>query len=160
MKDDIYLGKNVHIKIEIETKDNTTAPYLDTDLKECKVKTTLSISGNIGQDCAGQIQDEVASLFPDNDKIQRLVEIWNRYHLNDLSAGTNKQREFIEKYKADNPWAKNYSDSYDLYCHELKSVDLYEDRGYKYGTAWLCETIPTEIIEELKELIEVLKNGK
>ncbi len=40
-------------------------------------------------------------------------------------------------------------------CDHLKAKGLYVDRGYTYGSAWLCEIMPDEIIAEIKALFEI-----
>jgi len=39
----------------------------------------------------GQCVDEVASLFPEDLKAQRMVSVWNLWHLNDMRAGCAHQ---------------------------------------------------------------------
>ena len=56
----------------------------------------LSISGNIrdygkqSMGADGQIADELLAHFP--KRAARLVEIWRRWHLNDMRAGCEHQR--------------------------------------------------------------------
>lgn len=44
----------------------------------------------------GQCVDEVAKLFPNDAKLQRMCKIWERWHLNDMRAGCEHQRELPE----------------------------------------------------------------
>lgn len=55
----------------------------------------LSISGEMGGSC-GQIVD---SIKPLGEAQTKLIEIWNKYHLNDMNAGTIKQTQVIDKWK-------------------------------------------------------------
>ena len=41
--------------------------------------------------CGGQCVDEVASYFPDDKKLKRMVEVWQRWHLDGLRPGTPEQ---------------------------------------------------------------------
>ena len=43
----------------------------------------------------GQCVDEVASLFPEDLKAQRMVSVWKRWHLNDMRAGSPAQEEYL-----------------------------------------------------------------
>ena len=126
---------------------------IEVELREKEKGLSLAISGNIwnprGTDCysCGQNIDEIAELFPYNKKVQRIKEIWEQYHLNDLTPGTPKQEAFVKQWRKENNvvgWA------YDEICTALKNVDLYEDNGYKYGHGWLLREIPAGIIEEIK----------
>lgn len=117
----------------------------------------LSIVGSIWNNrmsdiyTGGQIQDTLKELFPDNSKVQRLVEIWDRWHLNDINAGCEHQRKL--------GWGREQvvHDGYKQWTGHL-----YESQhpkgvlckpcpecGYKYGTQWLYEKLPQEIIDEL-----------
>lgn len=42
--------------------------------------------------CGGQCVDTVAALFPNDYKLQRMKEIWERWHLNDMRAHCQHQR--------------------------------------------------------------------
>ena len=55
-----------------------------------------------------------------------------------------KQTEALKDLKYENgKW-------YEAAVEHLKSIDLYEDNGYKFGSDWLYESIPHGIIEEVK----------
>ena len=118
----------------------------------------LSISGNIWDPMltdaisVGQNNDTIREAVNENrfvydagykkEDILKLLDIWDNYHLNNLRSGTKKQtdavREFREKNKI-TEWA------YEKECDYLKSIDLYEDDGYKYDTEWLFEPLPRHI---------------
>jgi hypothetical protein len=68
----------------------------------------------------------------------RLREIWKNWHLNDMQAGCEHQRE--------RGWT-----SYDLHPSEPCPVC-----GYKYGTAWLRKDVPADVIAELRDLAATL----
>lgn len=96
----------------------------------------------------GQNLEEIAELFPNNAKVQRMVAIWRRWHLNDMKAGTPAQEAIIEAHKDEFP---GYPAShYTWACELLKANDLYEDNGYKYGSAWLKEKIPADVLAEIE----------
>ena len=77
----------------------------------------------------------------------RLKQAWQRWHLNDMRAGTPKQEEAVRKWRptADDP-------SYDGACKMLESINLLVDGGYRYGTAWLKEEVPLDVLEWLFSL--------
>lgn len=64
----------------------------------------------------------------------RLSEVWNRWHLNDIRAGCEHQRAL--------GW-KSYDDHPSEPCPEC---------GYKYGSAWLREEVPADVLAWLQSL--------
>ena len=126
---------------------------IEVNLKEKEKGLCLSICGNIWNPretdiyCGGQCYDTIAEFFPHNKKVKRIIEVWKKYHLNDMKAGTPKQEAFIEQWRKENNvtgWA------YEEICEALKAAGIYEDNEYKYGSSWLFEEIPVNIIEEIK----------
>lgn len=149
------------LTLNIELKTKVCKDY--TDLQE-KEMTCLSISGSkkgygYGQ-CLGYIKKRIlmGSFNPRLKKAQakevlNIINIWEKYHLNDMKAGTINQEICLkENYKG----AYNY----DKVCELLKENSLLKDTqlNYKYGTSWLCEEIPTSVIDSLMNSIENLQN--
>lgn len=149
-----YYGKSksneVDVKVEVRVKEK--ARNWET-LEEVENVPELSMSGGIWNNrktdtyTTGQMLDELPKLFPGNSKIKRLVEIWEQYHLNDLRAGTKKQTEALNAW-ADRPKGFSYTEDSEY----LKSIGLYDDRGYKYGHGWLYQPLPESIIKETIEI--------
>lgn len=78
----------------------------------------------------GQCIDTIAELIP-TKKIKRICEVWKRYHLNGMHAGCEHQRH--------------------LEHESLEHIgEICPVCGYRFGSAWRCEELPTEIIEEIK----------
>ena len=85
----------------------------------------------------------------DKEKWLDFLDVWHRYHLNDMKAGTPKQEEAIRKWRAKHKiegWA------YEEEVKYLKSIGLYNDGGYRYGTGWLREDVPESALTFLKTL--------
>jgi len=80
--------------------------------------------------------------------VARFRDVWDRWHLNDMRAGSPAQEEFIRTWMATNQY------EYTAACAALKEAGLYDDNGYKYGMAWKTEEIPAEVIELLASLPE------
>jgi hypothetical protein len=85
----------------------------------------------------------------DKEKWLDFLDVWKKYHLNDMKAGTPKQEEALRKWRAKHKikeWVYDESVKY------LKSIGLYNDGGYRYGTGWLREEVPESAIAFLKSL--------
>lgn len=120
--------------------------YIDISLKNGE----LSMCGKWHS--SGQISDDLTdvSLVPDEgfeySDILKIQSIWKRWHMNDARAGTPKQEDFIREWMLTNEY------SYDKACEALSNAGLLFDNGYKYGSAWLKEELPTEVIKYLFSL--------
>lgn len=82
------------------------------------------------------------------------LDIWKKYHLNDMKAGTPKQEKAIDEFRAKNKiegWA------YEKEVEYLKSIKLYNDRGVKYGFQWLKEDLPFALFAYINRLPETDK---
>lgn len=138
------LDRRLEVEIEVRERDGINIDY-DT-LEDLGNIQSLGIMASMYDrrrfETGGQIYD---SFIPQTEAQKHLVDFWKKHHLNDLKAGTKKQMDAIK----DSP---NKGD-FDATCAYLKSIDLYEDRGYRYGSGWLCTTFPRE---EFNQLIEEL----
>jgi hypothetical protein len=114
---------------------------------------TLSITGRIkygtrGAEHGGQCVDEIRKIWGHIPEVSELCDLWDRWHLNDLRAGTKAQMEIIRKLsKCPVP-----TDWYTWACLTLKSHDLLEDRGYSFGREWLFEVIPVTVVKRIQDL--------
>lgn len=91
---------------------------------------------------------------PKNELQQKLLDIWDTYHLNGMSAGTKEQDEELKKV-----WL-NVTD-YDKACEYLKSIWLYEVdykwEKYKYWSWFIYKDFPDNFEEDLFNLIDQLQ---
>jgi len=102
--------------------------------------------GSCGQ-CVGEL-DEVTIYATgwDADKAARLKAIWQRWHLNDMRAGSQVQEDWLRAH----PIPAGTPNHYEQACVALASAGLNPDAdGYRYGHAWKTEDAPAEIIAEL-----------
>ena len=84
----------------------------------------------------------------DINKFNFIMDIWYKYHLNELQSGTKKQIDFINDYENKNNIKLAYSQKVRL----LKDNNIYDDRGIKYGYVWLAKQIPNDIIQKIINL--------
>lgn len=146
-------GRKINlVKVSIELKEKECINF------ETMEKETMFIFSGCGEiwnskntdiECGGQCLDTIKEFFPNNVTFNKIFEIWNEYHLNDLHAGNKEQTEAVENWKKETGLKYDYT----LACNYLKSVELYEINGYKYGHGWLCKPIPENVVDTIKELM-------
>lgn len=141
-------ANEVTLELNIKTKTRETRTIDLVPIQEYRV---LTMSGSVWNHLktdiyqGGQCLDYILELFPKNKRLQRIVEIWKEWHLNDMNAGTRKQKQFLDinlqgKY--------DYSKAVAL----LKKHSLLIDREYEYGCGWLVKPLPIQISMEALRL--------
>ena len=108
----------------------------------------------------GQNLDEMLEFLAESPTFRRLHDIWKKYHLNGLNAGTVRQQSALEKAGITN---------YDAACDYLKSIGLYVDtlaenehlmceteranrKHFEYGYGWILRDIPAAALDEIYNL--------
>lgn len=107
----------------------------------------------------GQCLDIIARYIK-SSRFKEIYELWKKYHLNGLHAGTPEQEAALKEWRD----AGNKYD-YDAACDYLKKIGLYEvnftgktvgrmydNEPYKYGHAWIVNDLPDEVIERIKNV--------
>lgn len=123
----------------------------------CRIKISyngrLSITGVVGplrsgkcRGSCGQIADELVDPTLKLNKgwnpelVKSFLGVWERWHLNDMRAGTPAQEDFLRPLGL-----SGYGDM----CEALKEAGLYtvehEGMPYRYGQGWLKEELPPHI---------------
>lgn len=132
---------------------------IEINLEYKKQKPVFSVSGRIWNNlhtdiiCGGQCLDEMKS-HVHNPVFNEIYDLWKKYHLNDLHAGTKEQEKAIEKWKNQGN-VYNYEEA----CDYLKRVGLYEvnhnGNPYKYGHGWIYEPIPQYDLDRIYAILEI-----
>lgn len=118
----------------------------------------------------GQCFNDLLNDYPElknNNVFMEVYDLWKKYHLNNMHAGTPEQEKALEEWKAQG----NIYD-YEKACDYLKSIGLYEvpistidkdvnpqfidceKETYKYSSGWLKERIPEEDVQRIECLIK------
>jgi hypothetical protein len=159
--------KTCEVTLEVELKDTDKGPEFTASGNMWNNLHTDIIRG-------GQCIDDMAEEFPflkKNKLYAEIMDLWSKYHLNGMNAGTPEQTEAIKNWEAQ---GNRYD--YDKVCEYLKSINLYEvpidktlypdlwgreseKQGtdtpmYKYGHAWLYRAIPDDDMARIKALFE------
>lgn len=132
-------GKRVKLEIEVRTLDGKHREW--ETLKEVENPRELSIMGQVGNRCHGQVCDS----FKPTEAQKALVDFWKKHHLNGMCAGTKAQTEALEGCKS-----IDYNDQ----CEYLDFHGLLVDNGYEYGTGWLWRPFPEEELDGIISAIE------
>jgi len=119
--------------------------FIDAEGIKCRLDINLkdgrfSMSGSRAGSC-GQILDDIKPKTPAQFE---LLYYWKKYHLNDMKPGTSKQMEALEK-----KGIKEYNKA----VKYLKSINLYDIDGKKYGHAWYYKDLPPMFIFKLEQLV-------
>lgn len=86
-------------------------------------------------------------------KIHHFLNLWGEWHLNAMRAGTVAQTQALKvKRLAEPDW--NRMGDFKETCAFLESQGLQPDNGYSYGSQWLHEEVPEEVIQWLHALPE------
>ena len=129
----------------------------------------LFIAGVVGPDrsggcrgSCGQIQGHLGPIRFDegwnDDILAEFRQVWDRWHLNDMQAGTPEQTDALKPFYAERTYPEN---TYSHACEYLKGLGLYEvpdtrpgreGQMYRYGTAWLTVAVPQHVIDWLMAL--------
>lgn len=120
------------------TDKNNQVFKIKIELRDTQKGQELSICSQSGQ----------GVFNPKNEAQEKLLNLWNNYHLNGMSAGTEKQNQALKE--------ANIS-GYEKACEYLKSINLYDDNGYKYGSSWLYRTLPENIEAIIENIISEIE---
>lgn len=124
--------------------------HIEIELRGTEENPVLSIYGKM-KGRSGQCLDTIAE-YNSDPLFKVLYRLWKKYHLNDMHAGTEAQEEAINKW-INQGNVYNYKNA----CEYLKSINLYNDNGYKYGSSWLYRPIPEKDLRIIKTIIEIYK---
>lgn len=138
-------GRKINlVEIEVSLQDGRLS--ICGDIWDSKHSNILS---------GGQNIDEIAKFFPNDKRVQSIKKVWERWHLNDVIAGSPNQEDFLKKHPLNAiDWNSSH---YDRACEALKAAGLNPDpnyahngKPYEYGSAWLKEELPQEVITEVE----------
>jgi len=105
----------------------------------------------------------------DRDMLDHFFAVWEKWHLNDMQAGSPAQTAVLtaatvdgaEPWRDDPRWSaeRGYPDHYawakDLLKRENVDPDpayLHDGEPYRYGSAWLTVPVPEEVLDFLANL--------
>ena len=142
--------KNCEVTLEVELRDIDKGPE-------------FSVCGNLwnsrhtdilwGGQCVDNLFEEFGKQMERPKLYAEILQLWRKYHLNGMNAGTEEQTEAVEEWKA-----QGNAYDYTKVCDYLKEIGLYEveyeGTPYRYGTGWLYREIPEVSLNRIKKIIE------
>jgi hypothetical protein len=140
-------GPSGSIKITFSRK--STKNFRSIDLKKSRSEVVrLSITADIEDGPCGQCISDVRKIWSDDPRVSELCDLWERWHLNDLRAGTRAQMDAVSKMGK----CPSSTEWFSWVCKNLESQGLLVDRGYSFGQEWLFERIPATVVKRIKTL--------
>lgn len=110
----------------------------------------------------GQCLDHIRSVPINNTLFQEIKQLWKKYHLNGMNAGTKAQEEALKKVglgaAADYYKACEYLKSKGLYEVKLTATEAkynpqYAGKPYRYGSGWLYRPIPAADLAKIRRIV-------
>jgi hypothetical protein len=132
----------------------------ESNLAEVEVEIVNGRFSASGRYCggAGQCLDHIK---PADDDQQQLIDIWKKWHLNDMNAGTEKQQACIDKFKSEGN-KYNY-DKAVLLLGSTKAtgepMSVLEHVKYR-SVVKKAEDRVADLKDEIKKDLEILDNAK
>lgn len=154
--------KSCEVTLDLEIRLITKEKRLTSDPRKTASNILeLSICGNLWNRlktdvlmCGQCIDTLYNDFFKGVSDFKQIKSIWEKYHLNDMNSGTDKQSKLLKEMGI---FGRNYD--YGTACSILAGHGLYWDRGYNYGHAWLYKSVPSEVWLEICDLFEVDRQG-
>ena len=164
-------GRKINaVDLEIELrKSDTDKPTFSVCCNVWNASHTDIIAG-------GQCLDDanIVRKMAHNRLYMEILNLWKKYHLNDMHAGTPTQEKCLQEHKNESDAIRRQLEQahpyynckylqpnisqYEIDCEILKKYGLYEvthdGKPYKYGHGWLYEPIPQKDLQRIKEIID------
>ena len=102
--------------------------------------------------------DELLEIEAKSKLFKTIKELWQKYHLNALHAGTPEQEEDLRTAyqkcrESGNFDVLSYHYDFTEACEYLKSIGLYEVeydvKPYRYGSGWINNPIPKDDLDKI-----------
>jgi hypothetical protein len=113
----------------------------------------------------GQCVDFLRDIGGHVPEVAKLCDLWSRWHLSDMRAGTRAQLDALKDAKPDGAGdshtkALAFLVSRGLHPDVTTAPDFNDGKGYGYGSAWLYEPLPEGLADEARGLFDALNGRK
>lgn len=151
------------LDVRLEPKDHAVTDYDTGKEIDGKDALVLSVCGSVkfdGSEYAGQCVDDIQRVLAEcglrSEVVDRIVPLWKRWHLNDLTPGSYRQEQIVRQARAEG-WPADY----DTACAILRDHGCYADdqlivdgKPYEYGHKWLFRRLPNEVVNEVNYILD------
>ena len=135
------------VEVEIRLRDGEHGPVFTASASVWNHIHTDIVMGGQCLDYMDQLPE-----LHDNPVFAEILDLWRKYHLNDMHAGTEEQEDAVKAWRAEHGGRYDYEQERE----HLKSVGLYEVEldgvPYRYGTRWLYREIPAPDLDRIRAL--------
>ena len=153
-----YMRRNrkdcaVELKISLTDREKNGKAY-----KELSASADVWNHNHSDIYMGGQCLDELVKYFKGNKTFDFIYDMWNKYHLNGMNAGTIEQENALKEAVKNGELTSYGANNYENTCNYLKSIGLYEvevdGKPYRYGSGWLVREIPEDDLERIEYFLE------
>jgi hypothetical protein len=138
-------------QIDMDFRDST---YSKVKLFPHMILTKTSYHTQFGNEEYENKEDIRFSSGWNLSQFKKLLDVWDKWHLNDMQAGCVHQRAMGWDKELINPDLP--AEQKNMKCWEYPPIGyltgVCPECGYKYGSAWLFEEVPADVIEWLNSL--------
>lgn len=147
-EDDGFNGDTIKVYVEISYANNRLSVVGSAYANRKAERNMISSGQNIDE--ARKVTTPGPGLTMDD--VRGVVDVWDRWHLNDMRAGCTHQRSF--------GWdAMHALESRGRYTGMSEARVRAFERigrpcpacGYRYGSAWLSEEVPADVVEFVRK---------
>jgi hypothetical protein len=135
-----------------KTGTRNCSAYVTWSVEDGRFSMSAEVWNHIKSDIiiGGQCVDTVAALFPHHAQLQRMRQVWERWHLDDMKAGSAVQEAWLRAHPIDPQECAYPRSHYEVASARLAEAGLNPDPdGYRYGHAWKTETLPADVLAEI-----------
>jgi len=139
------------ISAEIRRREAIGKPWRDECFGQCRDALQRFAQG---ARIAHQKIGRAAITLEQCDALEELIVLWKRWHLNGMRAGLRGQMDALRAQAEREPGVYEFSRA----CQYLEIAGLQPHplMGYHYGSAWLVELLPEEVVARLRALCKTL----
>lgn len=132
------------LKRNLEFKDKHGLVSVEVEIRKRGNAREFTCSAEVGNSL-GQCLDRIK---PINKYQEKLIELWKKYNLNTMHAGTEKQEKALENCEADTFEGKK---------RYLMMNDLLIDDDYEYGSDWKVRELPKDFEKTVNHICDKIE---
>ena len=150
--EEFWFEKTLKVTLEIELRKEEKGQVLSICGNVWNLRLTdILAGGQINNELRRWLNKDKLILSISKDKLSRILDIWDRWHLNNLNTGCEHQKKLMNEIRKEKGEDFFYASNYDSIL-KIPAFNKCPECGYKYGSAWMFEPLPNEVIEFVEGL--------